>query len=190
MVQFHTSHVKSFLDKSYETKKSSRPPTGYKKDTNLSGKRVQVYSNNEGKSVVVHRGTAGFKDIITDMKFSLNKKAFKSSDRYQHSKRIQEEAHKKYGKHNTTTMGHSLGGALAENVGRKSDKVITVNKAASLSPYSKKIPKNQVDIYSKKDLVSKLSHHHGGKKVVIEAKTRNPLTEHKVNILDRVSKVV
>ena len=45
--------------------------------------------------------------------------------------KIQKQAEQKYGANNITTMGHSLGGRIAEKVGKKSAQIITYNKAAT-----------------------------------------------------------
>jgi len=122
----HSSVVSSFLENSYSNKQK-RSIEGFGRDDSLSGKRVQVYRDNNGKAVVVHRGTAGMHDMVTDLKMSLG---FKNSKRLKHSKNIQKQAEAKYGSDNTTTMGHSLGGALAEESSKRGSRVITLNKAA------------------------------------------------------------
>jgi len=185
--------VQKLLKASYENPKSGSAPTGYQRDSSLSGKRVQVYTNEEGKAFVVHRGTAGMHDMLTDLKFTTNSSWFKSSKRYKHSQEIQKLAHEKYGKENTTALGHSLGGALAETTGRKSSQIITLNKASNPKFYynDKRRLDHQVDIYSTNDAVSKGAHHQkGGKAIVIEAKTMDPLKEHGTDILDRITGTV
>ena len=48
-----------------------------------------------------------------------------------------------------------------------------------------------MDIYSTNDAVSKGAHHQkGGKAIVIEAKTMDPLKEHGTDILDRITGTV
>ena len=203
-------HVQKLLKTSYEDPKKGKAPTGYKRDASLSGKRVQVYTNDDNKAFVVHRGTAGMMDVLTDVKFALNRAWFKKSKRYQQSQKIQKLAYDKYGKENTTTMGHSLGGALAESVGRKSKQVITLNKAANLSNLTKRRRDNQVDIYSKDDAVSLLARNQkGGRAIAIEPDKKDPIlpfggikgkpqmglnlhtyNEHHVDILNRVGGTV
>lgn len=182
---YHPKDVKNLLDRSYGEKK--KIPDGYKVDKKLSGKRVQVYAKEGADAIVVHRGTKGIHDVITDAKFMISKKWAHNSKRFKHSEKIQKEAEKKYSGHHVTTMGHSLGGAIAEKVGHKSDKIITLNKAASLTETKHKKPKHQTDIYSKADIVSVGARHQkGGKTIAVEEKSKNVLTEHGTKILDRV----
>ena len=189
MVQFHTSEVKSFLQHSYAKPKRGTQIAGYKRDDSLSGQRAQVYTNAEGKAVVVHRGTSGIHDMLTDAQLSLG--YGKHSARVEHAKKIQKQAETKYGAGNTTTMGHSLGGHLAEKVASKDSKVITLNKAALPKDIGKKIKSNQTDIRTKGDLVSMLGiKQKGGKRVTIKSTSSNPLKEHTLNVLDRVDKKV
>ena len=180
---FHTKTVKSFLSSSYD--KKPKGPKGYELDKSLSGRRAQVYKGKDDHAVVVHRGTSGFQDMLTDAKFSLG---MKKSNRFKHAAKVQKQAETKYGAQNVTTMGHSLGGALAETVGKNSHKVITLNKAAGPQDVGKRIPSNQVDIRTSKDPVSVLSKEQkGGQRVTINSSTNNPLKEHKTEVLDRIN---
>ena len=86
-------------------------------------------------------------------------------------------------------MGHSLGGLLAEESAERGNKVITLNKAALPRGVQRKNDKNQTDVRTKNDLVSKLSFlQSGGKHVLINSESKNPLTEHSTNVLDRIDK--
>ena len=183
----HTSQVKKFLTASYDHK--AKVPEGYSKDKSLSGKRAQVYkSNNSDDTIVTHRGTKGIHDMITDVKLVFGNKKTK---RFKHGEKIQKQAEEKYGAHNVTTMGHSLGGKIAEDVGKKSKQIITVNKAATPLDIGKKIPKNQTDIRTKNDLVSKLSEtQRGGKKITIKSDSKDALKEHGLDTLDRINQNV
>ena len=188
MGKHHTTEVKSFLEHSYKKPQKGTEINGYKRDDSLSGKRAQVYTNQEGKAVVVHRGTSGIHDMITDAKLSLG---FNKSKRMSHAKKIQSRAEAKYGSGNTTTMGHSLGGHLAEKVAHKDSDVVTLNKAALPKDMFKKIKSNQTDIRTKRDLVSMLSKgQKGGTKVTIKSHSKDPLKEHGLDTLDRVNLTV
>jgi len=176
------STVKGFLDRSYD---SEQPvPGGYFIDPELSGKRVQVYNHPTKGAVVVHRGTDGAQDMLTDAKISGGASGGKRVD---HSQKIQRQAEAKYGPENTMTMGHSLGGWLAEEVAHPHSRVLTLNKAAVPSELGKKIKPNQTDIRSEHDAVSAMSHsQHGGNRVTIPSASRHPLNEHKTDVLDRL----
>ena len=179
--------VKHFLNHSYMGK-ASKPPEGYTKEESMSGKRVQVYEK-DGQAVVVHRGTAGMHDVLTDAKYAMFGDV--KGKRFKHSKRIQAEAEAKYGAENTTAMGHSLGGALAEKTASKDAKVITFNKAAGLNDVGRKIKANQTDIRTKNDLVSLISttQKHRGDRVVLASDSYDALAEHTVDTLDRAGDI-
>lgn len=177
--------VKRLLNNSYNDKPSD--VDGFTLDKSLSGKRVQVYTDENGKAYVVHRGTQGFKDIITDVKMIFGN--LKSQKRYKHAKKIQEEAENKYGANNVVTLGHSLGAAIAERVGDSSKEIITFNKPTLPSDLitKKKLDDKQFDIRTARDPVSILQpFQKGSADLVIDSKSLNPLEEHTVAALDRV----
>ena len=132
-------------------------PDGLTKDKKLSGKRVTVLTNaNHTENYVVHRGTASLKDWHTDMHMALG---YEGGNRFKHAKKIQKKAEAKYGAQTITTVGHSLGGRIAEKYGKKSSKVVTFNKAVtprSIYESYTKPNKNQMDIRTKNDPVSSL----------------------------------
>jgi alpha-beta hydrolase superfamily lysophospholipase len=127
----------------------------YQVDKSLSGRRTTVFYNpNTSKSVIVHRGTASIQDALTDAGLLS---ARMSGSRFQHAKKMQKKTEKKYGSEHVTTMGHSLGGLLAEKYGKKSSQIITYNKAAVPATMFNRIPKKQTDIRTRGDVVSLLS---------------------------------
>lgn len=149
-----------------------------KRDKSLSGKRVQVYYNPDtNKSVVVHRGTASMKDWVTDVGMAFG---YEKGNRFKHAKRIQKKAEAKYGSDNMTTIGHSLGGRIAEKVGKDSSKIITYNKAATPISIQTTTPSKQTDVRTKGDIVSYLSkfQKRDGELVQIESPSYNPLYNH------------
>ena len=123
-----SSHdLKWFLKASYN--RSHSDYKDFRVDKQLTGQRVQVYHNPQTKqTVVVHRGTKGFHDAVTDLRYTFGDK---SSKRFQHSASIQRQAEQKYGAKNITTVGHSLGSVLGETVGNKSKEILTLNKPVS-----------------------------------------------------------
>ena len=168
---------KQFLENSYRGKKQKKEIKGYIRDDSLSGQRAQVYHNPETKkTIVTHRGTASKKDLLVDAAVGLG--AGKLTNRFQHAKKIQKQAEKKYGKQNIETSGHSLGGYLTENVTK--GKRTTVNKAVALTDRFKKIDKNQTDIRNSLDPVSAIGiFQSGGKKSSVRT-TLNPYKAHKL----------
>lgn len=169
--------IKKFLDNSYLDPNSQKKIIGgYKRDDELSGRRVQVYTDQDGKAIVTHRGTQGFKDVLTDAKLAVGR--LSGTDRYKHAKKIQQKAFEKYGKENITTLSHSLGGSIGERVGKSGNKVITYNKGVSPLEAFKKLPKNQTDIRSTGDLVSFSGKLQKGNKINLSHGYLNPLKIH------------
>ena len=153
-------------------------------DKSLSGKRVKVFYNPKTKkSVVVHRGTASAIDWLkTNIPMIFG---YEGGNRFKHAKKIQKAAEQKYGKENITTMGHSLGGRIAEKVGKNTSQIITYNKAATPKSIKNKTPINQIDIRTSRDPVSYLSTYqqHSNKPVIVKSKSYNLLNEHSIRAL-------
>jgi hypothetical protein len=181
MKQLRKKEIKSFLKASYKPGKKI-PDNIY--DHHLSGKRVSVYHNpTTGKATVIHRGTASLTDWVkTNIPMALG---YEGGKRFKHAKKIQKKAEKKYGASNVTTMGHSLGGRIAEKVGKKSSQIITYNKAATPKSIQKATPKNQIDIRTTGDLVSKLStvQRHKTKMKTINSGLLNPIAAHDISLI-------
>lgn len=177
--------VKNLLNASY--KKKQNDVGDYIIDKDLSNRKVQVYKKkDDNQAVVVHRGTNNLSDWMTNLKMTLG---YKNDDRFKNSKKIQKLAEEKYGAENISTLGHSLGSRLAEEVGNKSKEVITLNKPTL--PFDlltrKKIKDNQVDIRTKKDPVSILQQFQkGSSDIIIPSTSNNLLKEHSTNVLDRL----
>jgi hypothetical protein len=175
--------LKHFLSESYS--KKHKDYKDFVLDKDLSGKKTQVYYNPKtGQSVVAHRGTATMTDWMTDARYALGKTDLK---RFRHAKDIQQKAESKYGGKNVTTIGHSLGAKASELVGKNSKEIITLNKPVTLKDliYTK-VPKNQTDIKTTYDPVSVLRPlQRGNKAKTINSETKNPLTEHSTETLDR-----
>jgi hypothetical protein len=174
--------TKDLLNSSYN--KKNKDYGDYKIDKSLSGKRTKVYYNEkENKPVVVHRGTASIQDIGTDIGLAFGHRG----KRFNHAKKIQKKAEKKYGTENLHTLGHSLGGIVAEEVGGNSKNIITLNKAVTPLELNRKNGKNQTDIKTSNDPVSMLNKFSKNKASVIKSEGWNPLAEHTVDVLDRVN---
>lgn len=177
--------VKTLLKSSYS--KKSGDIDGFTLDKELSGKRVQVYTDADGKAYVVHRGTKGLPDVLTDIKMALGQT--KSQKRFKHAKKIQQLAEQKYGAENVTTLGHSLGARIAEDVGKNSKEIITFNKPTLPMDLitKKKLPKSQFDIRTMLDPVSFLQpFQKGSADLIIPSRTLNPFAEHSTDALGRL----
>lgn len=178
------STIQGLLKQSY-----SSVPTDYKDytlDKTLSGKRVQVYKQNNGpNAVVVHRGTNSIQDVGNDLKYVLGFD-ISNSKRAKHSQEIQTKAEQKYGAENVSTLGHSLGSVLASQVGSKSKEIINLNKAISPADALKKVNPNEYNIRSRKDLVSLLLPIRNNPLTIGSPWFSNVLQEHKTDVLGRL----
>jgi hypothetical protein len=90
--------LRDFLSNGYR-KDQAKSLDGFQRDGSLSGQRVQVYNKPDTRqTIVVHRGTQGFQDVLTDIKLAFHPSLYMKSNRFQHAKAIQEQAENKYGK--------------------------------------------------------------------------------------------
>lgn len=183
--------LQGLLKASY--KKDEKAVDGFIKDEKLSSKTSKVYVNPEtGQTVVAHRGTSGFSDWLNNAVYATTGQAgYKMTPRYKEAERVQHAAQKKYGKDNVTTIGHSQGGLQAELLGKNSKEILTLNKATV--PFGNTSHENQYDIKSSRDIVSSLNpfQHNPfapkkGHDIIIPAKSSNPLTEHNIEVLERL----
>lgn len=183
-----SSSLQEFIQNSYKGDDQKKYINGYERDNDLSGQRVQVYHNKDtGKAVVVHRGTQGLNDWITDTRLILNPYgpySYEYGNRYQHAKKIQEQAKNKYGKENITTVGHSLGGKLAHDLGGDTNKTITYNKAITPIDLVRPINKQETHIRAMYDPVSLLSPFDATNTITFRGDSLNPITIHKAQYLE------
>ena len=155
---------------------------GYTLDKSLSGQRAKVFVDDEtGQAYVAHRGTKGAQDYITDAKLMMG---IKDSKRLKHAQHVRQQAENKYG--SVDSIGHSLGGYVAENSGNKKGKVITFNKA---SIGDKNRNSNQTDIRTSNDIISFLTPKHKNN-ITLKIKTNNPLKEHPTKVLKRHKNII
>ena len=179
------SVLRDFLKNSY-SKNQAKSLNGFNRDDSLSGQRAQVYHNDAtNQTYVVHRGTSGLQDVFTDIKLALFPKLYMQSTRYKHAKDIQEQAESKYGKENTTTLGHSLGAKLASDLGSNTKEIISYNRP--ILPYEmlNPIKKNETSVRTRLDPVSILGAVNPKIKQ-ISTKTINPITAHNIDQLNNI----
>ena len=144
-------------------------------DKQLSNANQKVYYDKERNPTVVYRGSKNENDAMTDGLLAIGLENY--STRFRESKNLIDDVRKKYNNKPVTTLGHSLGGSLAEYSG--ADKVVTVNKGVGIGGIGKTISNKQTDIRTDSDLVSVLSKtQNGGKQITIKTKEINPLREH------------
>lgn len=173
--------IVSFINNSYENRsKQVKRIKSFIRDDILSGSRTTVYKDDTSDlCVVVHRGTKTIGDVGTDVGASLGLTKF--SSRFQCALTTQKIAVRKYGKTNILTLGHSLGGKIAEMVGSKGKLTITYNKPVTMDAFFvKQSYKRQKDIRSRFDVPSLFN---TGTQVIQIDSSLNPLKAHNTNTL-------
>jgi hypothetical protein len=154
----------------------------YNYDPELSNIYGTVYHDpNTGHAVLTHRGTKGTYDWINNLAYATG--TYKYTDRYKQGQKLQNATENKYGAKNVSTLGHSQGSVLARELGKNSKEIINLNPAYV---GEKPLP-NEYNIRSSGDVVS-IGLHGTNRKhdKLIPAASLNPITEHKVDILNRL----
>lgn len=179
------STFKNLLGASYNPKDEV---DGFLLDKDLSSKTSKVYVNpNTNQTVVAHKGTSGFSDWLNNAVYAVGGKTlYKMTPRYKEAEKVQKDAEKKYGSKNITTIGHSQAGLQAELLGGDTNEILTLNKATR--PFSNTRKENQYDVQSGGDYVSALNPFQpkNYNEIIIPSKTSNPLTEHSLDVLQRL----
>jgi len=161
-------------------------------DHDLSDDRVKVYKRkgNSNQAVVVHRGTQGLSDQLLDAQYVMGKD-INNSERFKHAADIQRKAEAKYGAHNISTVGHSLGSKIASDVGQNSKEIINLNKAVASRDIGKATSAKETNIRTKYDPVSAAMSLFSNKNnnqntFTIPSTSINPLKEHSSDVLKRI----
>lgn len=190
LLQNNKPLLRKFLDNSYSNEKQKKSIDGYKRVGDLSGNRVQVYQDADGHAVISHRGTQSWQDVGNDVRLGLGLGVNKK--RINHAKKIQHQAEKRFGAENVSTVAHSLGGRVIEQVASKKNKeIITYNKASGtgLDMFKKIRKPNQVDIRTRGDVVSAIGLGQTKKKAVtLPMFSVNPLLNHGTRALTKKKK--
>jgi uncharacterized protein (DUF4415 family) len=186
------STLKDVLQSSYKKNKDIDAPAGYTLDRSLSTNQAKVFkSDNSNDVIVAHRGSATKNDWMDNYSYARYGNV-KKTDTYKAAKRVQNQAIRKYGADNITSVGHSRAGLYVQELNdRPETKVksaITYNKAAGVSDLFRKNPKNQTDIRTDKDVVSLLSPLQKHKKdtVTIHHDGFNPISAHTPDDLSKL----
>ena len=113
------------------TQKTSLGKYGYQRDDDLSNHNQQVYYNPiQHKILYDIAGTHNLSDVGTDLYLAAGH--LKDTNRYKEADSTLKKAKSKYGVSEATVTGHSLGGSIAGYVANKQDKVITLDKGATI----------------------------------------------------------
>jgi hypothetical protein len=141
------------LKSSYNPKKNNLGKNGYALDSGLSNGNQQVYYNKDKKKLLYTvTGTHNLKDWATDAYLAFG--GLKNTNRYKEADKTLKLAKEKYNPLNTTVAGHSLGGSIAQYIGSKNDKILTLDKGATIG---QKTRKNENAFRSAGDAVSLLN---------------------------------
>jgi hypothetical protein len=184
------------LKASYE-EHSDKNILTYELDEKLSNLYGKVYVDNINKKVVLaHRGT-GSENMGSDWANNIiyaSSSAYKLTPRFKIAKKMVDNAFLKYKNYQFESIGHSQGALLSRLLSDKALNSIELNPAYK----AESMNDNEYIIRSSGDAVSALT---VPKKfinsflyptftknhmITIPAKTKNPITEHKVDILERL----
>ena len=125
---------------------------GYKLDKELSSTNQQVYYNPEHKKLVVSvAGTHNLRDWGTDIYLGLGK--LKDTNRYKEAKSVYDKAKNKYNPMQSTAVGHSLGGTIANYIASGNDKAYGLDAGYTIGQTSRN---NSKQFRSSGDVVSAL----------------------------------
>jgi len=181
-------NLSKFFKSSYSGKKAPKKIDTYNLDSDLTNKYGSVYYDpDKNHAVLTHKGTHGdtfletAKDWTNNAMYAVG--LYKYTDRYKQGKKLQDATEKKYGANNVSTLGHSQGSHLSRELGQNSKEIINLNAAYK----GEKPLKNEYNIRSSGDVVSVGLHGtNRGHDTLIPAESLNPLTEHGIDILDRI----
>ena len=191
--------IKQFLQASYEEKAPTQI-NNYILDEELSNLYGKVYVNEILKKVILSFRGTGMENLGTDwinnLVFLANSSAYKLTPRFGTALKMYDLAMKKYESYKFELVSHSQSGIITNYLcSSKVQNCIAVNPAYK----NANLNNNEYIIRSAGDLVSKLVapkrvlnsvlYPKWSKKhmITIDDKTGNPITEHKVDILDRLN---
>jgi hypothetical protein len=120
------------LKNSYASVKNQKQNmNGYIRDAELSNDNQQTYYNPSSKKLLVSvSGTHNISDLGTDAYLALGH--LKDTNRYKEADNILNRAKSKYNTDHATIAAHSLGGSIGQYIGSSKDKVITLDKGATI----------------------------------------------------------
>ena len=149
---------------------------GYKRLENVSTMDTKVYLK-DGVPTILHRGSTTMKDWADDLLLGIGAPTTLRKKRVE---TLIQNLEQKYGA--TNSIGHSLGGYLAENTGSTGN-ITTFNKFATIFEKDKILSNKQTDYYNEGDWASAIGIYSqlGGKRQKIKNFTFNPLEAHKYN---------
>jgi len=132
MTQIDNPSVRDLIQSGYAGKPNEAlKSAGLIIDPHLSNDNQQVYYRPADQQLFINiSGTHNLSDVGTDAYLAFGN--LKGTKRYKQARRVVRDAKIKYGVNYANISGHSLGGAIAQYVGAKNDKIITYNKGATI----------------------------------------------------------
>lgn len=125
---------------------------GYQLDKSLSNHNQQVYYNPQHKKLVVSvAGTHNLRDWGTDFYLGLGK--LKDTNRYKEAKLVYDKAKAKYNPLQSSAVGHSLGGTIANYIASGNDKAYGLDAGYTIGQTARN---NSKQYRSSGDVVSAL----------------------------------
>jgi hypothetical protein len=188
------AEIKQFLEASY----MDIPPEQigiFLLDKQLSNRTVKVYFNRDiRKLIIIFRGTKEPLDWSNNLIYAMNTTLYNFTNRFRTAQITLNKAMKKYKGYQLEVLGHSQGGLLAHKLGEKSHSNIQLNPAykGEFQNNNEYIIRSSYDPVSilkgPKNIMSNVLYPEWSKKhnITIPAETINPLTEHSIEILNRL----
>jgi hypothetical protein len=186
-----TNRIRDLLQGSYSKNTEARElakKNKMKLDENLSNAEQKIYVDEKGNPTITYAGSRKISDwLVTNPLLALGLEKY--SPRFKRSEKVMEDVRKKYGGKPVTIVGHSLGAAIGTAVGKKQDKIISVDRGIGLGGIGKKLGSNVTDIRTSNDLVSALRNtQSGGRLVTIkDKKNLNLLGAHDYRQLSKLN---
>ena len=187
-----TSKYKTLIEASYLGNNNDAERVGrnigYKLDRELSNIKQKVYTH-KNKVVVAFQGTkpSRVRDVFSDGMLLFGLEGLDT--RFKDANKTMDRVNQKYGNKKIITMGHSLGGSLAEHVENKADRVITFDKGVGLGTIGKTLNNKQTDIRSSNDIISALSLTQSGQRISIPNTSHiiSPFRSHEASNINRLN---
>lgn len=176
--------LKDFLEASYlpqkQAKEKIKQQYGYEYDPQLSSMTTKVFlSPGTQEAILAHRGSVRLVDdwLNTNLPLAIGQEG--KTKRFQQAKSTLDLVKEKYPGYTTTSLGHSLSGAIAR--ASDADKIVSYNPGVGLGQIGKKIGKNETIYRAAGDPVSSLSSLMYGPVTRVNVPSLNPLTIHGVS---------
>ncbi len=187
--KIRSDDLSHLLEASYKRNRKAEnigKKSGYKLNHQLSNSNHKLFTDKNENPYIVFTGSRKVGDWLTDGALAVGLAGL--TPRFRNERSYTKKIKEKYKNKPLTTVGHSLGGSLAESVSDLADKTITVNKGTGFFGINKHLKHSQTDIRTGNDPVSLLSRgQSGGKKITIKhTRFVDPVYAHKYSHLEKL----